>query len=421
MKSKINGLVRQFDAQYFEKINLVASENLSSENMRHALSSDINHRYVMPTKAERDPALWEYPNQNILRQIVSETQKVACELFHARHADISPLSGNQVASIMLTCLLQKGDSFLSIGSQDGGHFTTDKLAQTHGYNRFDLPYTNGSLDITKTKQMVRNHKAKMIFLDASMITHPYPLQELRKAVGEDVIISYDASHTMGIIAGEQFQSPLTEGADFLHGSTHKSLFGAQKGIILSVHDKDSSLGQKVFKRITPEFVSNAHPHHIAAVGIALEELRDFGQDYAKNVIKNARLFAMEASRRGIIFENARNSFTNNHQLIARMGNEKKAEVAFRHLEEVNINVNMVTVPHTNGTQHGLRLGFSEITRRNMSEQAVIQLANLFADTIMQSRKANNIRSDVKALSSAHRGIGYTHPQCNAETTSLHAG
>ncbi len=411
----ISDLVKKFDAQYTQKINLVASENLSSENMRYALQSDLNHRYAIPPKGERDAAIWEYPNQNIIREIISETENIACELFHASCVDISPLSGNQVALIMLTCLLPQGDSFLSVGGNDGGHFTTSILAKKHGYHRFDIPYKNGNIDVEETAALVKKSNAKLIFLDASMILHPYPLRELRQAVGNDIVISYDASHTLGIIAGGAFQSPLEEGADFLHGSTHKSLWGPQKAIILSKHDRSSQLARKVFDRIIPEFVSNAHPHHIAALGIALEEARDFGAAYASAVISNARIFAIELTRRGFKIANANSGFTDNHQLLVKIGSEKDAVIAFQLLEKANINVNQIKMPYTNGAEYGLRLGFSEITRRNISGNTTIEIANLLADVILQKDSVTNVRDKIKTISSYRTGIAYTHEPLDAQS------
>ncbi len=409
-QSNIFKKVQEFNDSYQNKINLVASENLSSENVRYALQSDLNHRYAIPPKGERNPDIWEYPDQQTIRDIATETKNVACDLFHAGHADSCPLSGNQVASIMLICLLNRGDSFLSVNGSNGGHFTTTILANIHGYNRFDIPYKDGNIDVKSTAELVKKSDAKLIFLDSSMILFPYPLKELREAVGDEIIISYDASHTMGMIAGKTFQSPLEEGADFLHGSTHKSLWGPQKAIIMSKDDKDSPLASKVFDRIVPEFVSNAHPHHIAALGIALEESRDFGRQYAKDVINNAKIFAMELTKRGIKIPNANKGFTKNHQLFVNLGSENSSENAFKLLESANINANQIKMPHTNGKEYGLRLGFSEITRRGIKGNTVIEIANLFADTILQKNNVNNIREQIKKISASHMDIAYTHEQ-----------
>lgn len=404
----IKDLIEQYEETYYDKINLVASENISSPNVRYALQSDLNHRYAIPPKDQRHPNIWEYPNQDLIRQIVGETQQIACKIFSAQHTDVCPLSGNQVAGIMLSSLLEKGATFLSVSGLDGGHFTTDVLAQDYGFNRLDIPYKDGNIDVEATAKMVTDHNAKLLFLDASMISFPYPVSELRKAVGPDIIISYDASHTLGIIAGGGFQNPLEEGADFLHGSTHKSLFGPQKAIIMSAKSNAHDREANIFNRIVPNFVSNAHAHHIAALGIALEEHRDFGKNYAKDVIANARYFALAAKRNGLNIPHGNKGYTENHQFVINCGTEAEATVAFERLEAVGINTNMVKVPHTDGKKYGLRCGFSEVTRRTMSGNTIVHIANLVADTINGKRPLINIMSDVKSISQKHRDIGYTH-------------
>ncbi len=233
--TSVQNLIGQYEARYFQSLNLVASENLSSLAVREALASDLHHRYAIPSEDKRSPGIWDYPNQDILYKIIEQTENLACQIYHADQANIFPLSGNQIAQIILMNFLEEGDSFLSIGANCGGHFTTPKIAERGGYRKIDIPYDNtaGVIDVEKTVDLVKQEKSKLIFLDASMILFPYPVKELRQALGADILISYDGSHTLGIIGGGQFQSPLDEGADFLHGSTHKSLWGPQKGMILA--------------------------------------------------------------------------------------------------------------------------------------------------------------------------------------------
>ncbi|WP_309383999.1 hypothetical protein [Cerasicoccus frondis] len=399
----ILGLVENFNASYYRKLNLVASENITSAAVRYALQSDFGHRYGMPEK--KDPAVWDYPDQDSIRAITRKAENLACGLFHAVAADVNPLSGNQVAMIMLTSLLQEGDSFLSVPADCGGHFATEKIAVERGYSRLDIPYRDGRLDVEQTANLVRQHQAKLIFLDASMVLFPYPLRELRVAVGDDVIISYDGSHTMGIIAGGQFQSPIEEGADFFHGSTHKSFWGPQKAIITSAHSPDEYAPAKaVFSRVMPLFVSNAHPHHIAALGIALEESQKFGREYADHVVKNARTLAHSLSNRGLkpLFEGQ--GFTQCHQIIVPIGNRGQAEEAFRRLEAANINVNAIHTPFRD--EYGLRIGLSELTRRGIVNGEMQATGELIADAVLAQRAVEDIRRDVAELSGSHQTIYY---------------
>ena len=381
-------LVRKFNKGYYNHLNLVASENLSSANVREALSSDLHHRYAIPPRGQRDAAIWEYPRQDEIRKIVADTEQLGCKLFHAAKADVSPLSGNQIAEIMLSSLLKPGDTFLSVGSREGGHFTTQKIADDRGYKRFDLPYDNdkGVIDVERTVDLVKRTSPKLVFLDASMILFPYPVKELRKALGDDIIISYDASHTLGLIAGGAFQSPLLEGADFIHGSTHKSLWGPQKGIILSAKSLDESeAAKKVFSRIVPLFASNVHPHHIAALGIALEESLNYGESFARDTISNSRLLGRSLSENGLRVAFAERGYTNCHQVILPIGDKPEAMDAFRRLESTGINVNMTGVPFSAQGESGLRLGTNELTRRGIGGAPMKEIADLIASVIQEKR------------------------------------
>lgn len=404
----ISSLVDQFNGLYFDGINLVASENLSSPAVRAALASDLHHRYLIPEGA--DPAIWDYPNQAISREILRLTHETACRVYGAAQASAGPLSGNQIAGIMLGSLLKEGDSFLSVGGDCGGHFTTDRIALDRKFSRFDIPYDrrNGVIDVAATADLVQRTKAKLIFLDASMIAFPYPVKELRKALGPDVIISYDASHTLGIIAGGKFQNPLAEGADFLHGSTHKSLWGPQKGLILSEKTaRNSDAARRVFSSIIPLFVSNAHPHHIAALGIALEEAEMHGKKFAHNTIANARILGRELDRRGLRVAFADKNFTACHQIMVKIGTKATAQEAFRRLEDVGLRVNAIRVPYVQPAEFGLRIGASEITRRGMDGNTTVYIANLIADAVQQTRQPHLIRHDVARISACYRNVHYT--------------
>jgi glycine hydroxymethyltransferase len=404
----ISSLVDAFNGLFFEGINLVASENISSPAVRAALASDLHHRYVIPRGA--DPAIWDYPNQDIPRKILIATHEAACRVFGAAQASAGPHSGNMIAAIMLNGLLKKRDVFLSVGSDCGGHFTTDRIAQDRGYRRIDLPYNRreGIIDVDATATLAKRKKAKLIFLDASMIAFPYPVRELREALGDDVVVSYDASHTLGIIAGGKFQDPLAEGADFLHGSAHKSLWGPQKGLILSAKTAtESENARAVFSSIIPLFVSNAHPHHIAALGIALEESEMHGKHFARDTIANARILGRELTRLGLNVAFGDKNFTDCHQIMVKIGTKPKAQEAFRRLENVGLRVNAIRVPYVQPEEFGLRIGASEITRRGMNGNATVFIAKLIADVVLQKRDLREIRKDVASLSHSFRNVNYT--------------
>lgn len=403
----IRNLVEKYEGQYHQQLNLVASENLSSNDVRYALSSDLHHRYAIPPEGERPKELWDYPNQTIIRNIIAEAESLACDIYGASSANLCPLSGNQIAQIILMNFLKKGDTFMSVGGNCGGHFTTEKVSQRVGLNRIDLPYNyqTGTIDIDRAASLIKKEKPRLIFLDASMILFPYPVSQLREVCGDDVVISYDGSHTLGLIGGGEFQDPLNEGADLLHGSTHKSLWGPQKGMILGKTTEDKA--NQAYLDIIPFFVSNAHTHHIAALGIALEEVKEFGKAYAKQVILNAKTLAKNMHNSGLDVAFPDLGFTNCHQVIVKIGSKSEAQQCFIKLQEVGINTNAIRVPFSLNDEYGLRIGLSELTRRRFKEEAITEIAHIISGTVLGKSSEEITKSKVQSISKEHDGLDFS--------------
>lgn len=100
------------------------------------------------------------------------------------------------------------------------------------------------------------------------------MREIREALGEDVIIIYDASHTMGLIMGQQFQAPFKEGANVICANTHKTLPGPQKGMMAF---RDKELGKKANAIIDGCLYSSPHTASMIALSTTILEIKEFGQ------------------------------------------------------------------------------------------------------------------------------------------------
>jgi len=402
-QSAILRLINAHEERRRITLNLVASENLMSAAARLALSSDFAHRYLIPPAGERPKEIWDYPNQSASREIEQIGKAIAKKLFHGAYADLRALSGNNIAGILLSSLVDKGETVLTVPGGAGGHFATSALCTKLGLKRRDLPYDNhtGRIDVERCARLAQKIKPRFIYLDASMILFPYPVSKLRDIFGQDCIIAYDASHCFGLIAGGVFQSPLQEGADLIVGSTHKSMFGPQKGLIVA--RENGAVAEKLHNAITPLFVSNAHVHHVAALTIALEELMYFGQDYAPRVVDNARALAHCLTQRGanILFKDQ--NFTNCHQIVCKL-EHIEALAALERLEHCGIHVNGINVPFFGGP--GLRLGAAELTRRAFDEDAMREVGHCLADALFTTAPAAEIAARVCALSRAHPGIAF---------------
>jgi glycine hydroxymethyltransferase len=238
-----------------------------------------------------------------------------------------------------------------------------------------------------------------------MILFPHPVREIRDALGPDIIISYDASQVFGIIGGSKFQAPLKEGADVVHGSVHKSLFGPQKAMIICKEDGD--IAKKIHETITPLFVSNSHPHHVAALGIALEEILAFGEAYVDQTIKNAKTLARYLYSQGLHVKCKKRGFTESHQLFCSMDSKKKAFRAFLQLEEIGLHANVINIPFTDN--YGLRIGTAEITRRGFKENDVIELGKLIVKCLNGNKVEKKIlQEEIANLSGRFADLHYCY-------------
>jgi glycine hydroxymethyltransferase len=402
---KILSLIKTYEQQQKKTFNLVASENIMSSNARYALQSDLTHRYIIPPENERPKEIWEYPNQKYPRLIEKMTKEYAKKIYSGKYADVRPLSGNNAVYIVLKSLVPKGGTIFRIPSNCGGHFATLTICKWDDYHFIDIPYNiqEGNIDILKLKKLYKKYKPQLLLLDASMILFPHPVKEIREALGSNIIISYDASQVFGIIGGKKFQAPLKEGADLIHGSVHKSLFGPQKAMIIC--KEDGKIAKKIHDAITPLFVSNSHPHHVAALGIALEEFLTFGETYAEQTMTNAKALARYLYSRGFNIQDKKRDFTESHQLFCSIGSKKRAFRAFLQLEEIGIHTNFIKIPFADN--YGLRIGTAEITRRGLKKSDVIEIGKLIVKCLSNRADKKILQEKVANLSAEFTGLHYS--------------
>ena len=249
----------------------------------------------------------------------------------------------------------------------------------------DNPY---KVDVTACGEIIDEFKPELIILGKSMIIHKEPVAEMRALIDEiypDCVLMYDMAHVLGLV-GPYFQQPFAEGADIVTGSTHKTFFGPQRGVIacnFKEQDKEYELWEAIQRRAFPGSVSNHHLGTLVALLLASYEMNCFKDEYQKQVVANAKAFAAALKERGLeVAGDSAISYTETHQVIINVGYTKGPEVAQR-LEENNIIVNYQASPLEEGfTASGsLRTGVSEMTRFGMKEKDFKQVAQLIGDVI----------------------------------------
>jgi len=221
-----------------------------------------------------------------------------------------------------------------------------------------------------------------------MILHKEPVARIRHLIDEfapGCIVMYDMAHVLGLY-GPHFQEPLKEGAHIVTGSTHKTYFGTQRGVIASDFSRDDleyELWEAFQRRTFPGSVSNHHLGTMTGLLFAALEMNHFKDEYQKAVLSNAKAFASALKENGLnVAGDPDLGFTETHQVIVNVGYGKGPETAQK-LEANNIIVNYQAAPDEEGfTASGaLRMGVAEMTRFGMKNSDFRILAGLMADLI----------------------------------------
>jgi glycine hydroxymethyltransferase len=270
-----------------------------------------------------------------------------------------------------------------------------------------------NIDPDKSAEVIRAARPGIITFGGSLFLFPHPLKELR-SVAEEVgaFVAYDASHVLGLIAGGVFQDPFKEGADFITSSTHKTFPGPQGGVILG--NSSTPRLEKAIKKIQfavfPLSASNTHLGRLPALGIAALEMKLFGADLAKQIVKNAQAAGQYLFENGVKVLCASKGFTRSHQIavdILGFGGGKKIA---QDLEDANIVLNKNLLPYDDQSNRdnpsGLRIGFQDVTRRGFREGDIKHLCDLMLNVIKGKRTPAEVKLEVMALKKEFDQVEY---------------
>lgn len=366
----IEELIKKNEDYRCTSLNLIASENRVSKKVLEALSSDLEGRYGDE---------W-YGGSRYASEICKEVEILAKKVFKARYAFITPLSGNLCDLAIMFSFTQPGDTIAGIAKEDGGY--------PLGYKKFQrkllpIPAPNYRIDVPAAKKKITN--VPLTILGSSVIPFPHPIKEF--TARQFGVLAYDGSHVLGLIAGGEFQDPLNEGADIFMGSTHKSFPGPQGGIVMTNSwEKAQILHQMLcfdFKEGIG-LVDNPHLHRIAALGLALQEMRDFGKTYARQIIKNAQALARGLEDVDVPVKLSEQGYTRSHQLLLNLSSDDAKRVCHI-LEKFKIFIDISG-----------RIGVAEVTHAGMKEAEMEKIAQLIS-TIVHGKGTTDTVKEVERL------------------------
>ena len=339
--------------------------------------------------------------------------KLAKKLFKAEFADVRPVSGVVANLAIYSAFSNPGDIMLAPSIPAGGHISHGKKEHSgtaglvHGLEIEFYPFDaeEMTIDVDKTKQKVKDLKKagrlpKIAMFGGSLFLFPHPVKELSDFLKTyDMHINYDGAHVAGLIAGGEFQDPIREGADTMTMSTHKTLFGPQGGLVLG---KDSH-AEGIKKAMFPGLTSSHHIHHMAAKAVAFAEALEFGKDYAKQVIKNAKVLAESLNDFGFKVLGESKGFTKSHQIAVNVLDYSDGGKVEADLEKANIIVNRQLIPGDikAGRNYfhpgGIRLGVSEITRLGMKQSEMKDVASFIKQVVIDKKDPKKLLPKVKSF------------------------
>ncbi|MGD8447904.1 MAG: glycine cleavage system aminomethyltransferase GcvT [Desulfobacterales bacterium] len=427
-----------------ECINLIPSEMTISPMARLLSVMDPAFRYAehKKVKAFYDADIFYYQGTEFISEVEQMLDEEMRKFMGCNNVETRLVSGQMANTAVFSAMvdyINRSDRKIEprrmrrvmnnhIGK--GGHLSAQPMGALKDYVARDprterpavvnfpvLPDNRHKIDVPATLKLIDEYRPELIIFGKSMVIHKEPVAEIRQfldAQGIDAVVMYDMAHVLGLI-GPHFQEPFVEGADIVTGSTHKTYFGTQRGVVGSRYQEDEErfeLWEALLRRAFPGSVSSHHPGTLLGLLMAAYEMNHFKDEYQSRVVANAKAFARGLKDCGLdVIGDPSIDFTETHQVLIDVGYSRGPEIASR-LEANNIICNFQANTDEEGfTASGaLRTGVSEMTRFGMQEEDFHDLAVLVHDVVKKnsdvSDKVKKLRERFSKLQFCFRGDEY---------------
>lgn len=395
MDEQIQQLIEKENQRQESTLDLIASENICSADVRTALASPFVNKY-----AEGYPGKRYYAGNQIIDELELLCQKRAQELFHTDyHVNVQPYSGSPANLAIYSAVLEPGDAVLSMDLAQGGHLThgspVNWSGKVYNFQFYGVNQETEVIDYVEVNKIAQELKPKLIVCGATA----YPQQidfgqftGIAKRVG--ALLLADISHVAGLVVGGVHRSPFPL-ADFVMTTTHKTLRGPRGAIIFCKKDFASQIDRAVF----PGLQGGPHEHTIAAKAVALAEANTKAfRHYARQIAINARTLADAFSGSPL---RAVSGGTDTHLVLTDITKTNLGgKAAQDKLEHVGIICNRNLIPYDQKPAQdpsGLRFGTASLTTRGLGEDEMRLVANLIIEALLEKSDSNKIKSQVLDL------------------------
>lgn len=410
-------------------INLIPSEQTASTLSRVLSIMDPSGRYAehKKVKAFGEADVFYYQGADFICNIEQMLQEALLEYLGCGLVETRTISGQMANTTVFSALvdyLNRADrkneqrrirKVINHHIIRGGHLSAQPMGALRDFVARDprmekpavinfpvIPENPYLVDIDACRDLIEAHQPELIIMGRSMTIYREPVAALRQMVDElapGCVLMYDMAHVLGLV-GPHFQDPFKEGADIVTGSTHKTFFGTQRGIVAADWDRMDDrflLWEAIERRAFPGGVSNHHLGTLLGLLLATYEMNHFKDEYQHQVVTNAKAFARALADQGLdVAGDPDISFTETHQVILNVGYAKGPEIAQR-LEDNNIVLNYQASPVEEGfTASGsLRIGVAEMTRFGMVASDFEHVAELMKDVIIHQKDVTQAVADFR--------------------------
>lgn len=381
---------KEEERQKFQ-LELIASENFASPDVRKAAASVLTNKY-----AEGYPGRRYYGGCEVVDQVEDLAKERLKKLFGAQEVNVQPHSGSQANMAVYFSFLQPGDTMLTMDLSQGGHLTHGASVNFSGklYNIVHYGVDEkGMLDFNQVRELAKKHSPKLIVAGASAYSRKIDFAEFRRIADEvGCRLLADIAHPSGLVAAGLHPSPV-EHCDYVTSTTHKTLRGPRSGLIMMKEEHAKAVNSRIF----PGIQGGPLMHIIAAKAIAFGEALDPRfKTYAQQVIDNAQTLATELQNSGLAIVSGG---TENHMCMVDLRpfnlTGQEAEDALE-ASGITTNKNMIpNDPQPPRVTSGIRLGAPALTTRGFKTDQFKQVA-AWITTVLKSPKDTAVQQKTKA-------------------------
>ncbi|NBU35142.1 MAG: serine hydroxymethyltransferase [Bacteroidetes bacterium] len=379
-----------------EGVELIASENFTSEAVIQATGSCLTNKY-----AEGYPGKRYYGGCEVVDEIEQIAIDRLCQLFGAEYANVQPHSGAQANAAVFLSVLEPGDAILGFDLAHGGHLShgspvnySGRVYKPHFYG---VEAETGRIDMDKVAAKADEVRPKLIICGASAYSREWDYKRFREIADHvGALLLADIAHPAGLIAAGILDNPLPY-CHIVTSTTHKTLRGPRGGIIMMGKNFENPWGrtlkngskikmaQILNSGVFPGMQGGPLEHVIAAKAIAFgEALNPSFKIYGNQVVANSQAMAKAFLEKGYKIISGG---TDNHLMLLDLSEKGlTGKLADEVLGRASITVNKNMVPFDKQSPmvtSGIRIGTAAITSRGFKEENALQVVEWIDKLLIQ--------------------------------------